>query len=256
MKFYFRELGDPDAETIMINHGWLGRSEHWLNIGKFLADCNYHVIIPDLPNHGHSFHTDSFSYESMANFLHDFLVKHSKGKSILIGHSMGGKIAMKMLDLHPESYEKIIVVDILPKSYPELCVRGSIADTILQTDLTLFQRRQELLDYFKSHVSDKGWLALLMQNIEVKKKSLHWRSNAVLLAESMNEVAGSPVLKKSSVPALLICGSESEFTKKEDRVLFSSVYECSRIIEIEGASHWVFVDRPAAFLKEIAMYLK
>ena len=89
-----------------------------------------------------------------------------------------------------------------------------------------------------------------------KKKSLHWRSNAVLLAESMNEVAGSVNLNKNSVETLLICGSESEFTKKEDRFLFSSVYECSRIIEIEGASHWVFVDKPAVLVNEIVMYLK
>ena len=72
----------------------------------------------------------------------------------------------------------------------------------------------------------------------------------------MNEVAGSVNLNKNSVEALLICGSESEFTKKEDRFLFSSVYECSRIIEIEGASHWVFVDKPAVFVNEIVMYLK
>ena len=114
MKLFFRELGNPDADTIMINHGWLGRSEHWLNIGKFLADCGYHVIIPDLPNHGHSFHTDIFTYDSMARFLHDFLANHSNGKPILIGHSMGGKIAMKMLDFYPTDYEKLIVVDILP----------------------------------------------------------------------------------------------------------------------------------------------
>ena len=256
MKLFFRELGNPDADTIMINHGWLGRSEHWLNIGKFLADCGYHVIIPDLPNHGHSFHTEIFTYDSMARFLHDFLANHSNGKPILIGHSMGGKIAMKMLDFYPADYEKLIVVDILPMAYPEWCKRGSIADVILQTDLTLFQSRHELFEHFKRFVSDKGWLALLMQNIEVKKKSLHWRSNAVLLAESMNEVAGSVNLNKNSVEALLICGSESEFTRREDRLLFSSVYENSKIIEIKEASHWVFVDRPAAFLKEIAMYLK
>jgi pimeloyl-ACP methyl ester carboxylesterase len=113
-----------------------------------------------------------------------------------------------------------------------------------------------LFEHFKRFVSDKGWLALLMQNIEVKKKSLHWRSNAVLLAESMNEVAGSVNLNKNSVETLLICGSESEFTREEDRSLFTSVYENSTIIEIKEASHWVFVDRPAAFLKEIAMYLK
>ena len=73
MNFFYRELGSFEGRTLMIVHGWLGMSEHWLSIGKYLADIGYHVIIPDLPNHGRSFHTDMFSYQSMARFLHDFL---------------------------------------------------------------------------------------------------------------------------------------------------------------------------------------
>ena len=161
MKLFYRELGSFDGRTLMIIHGWLGMSSHWLNIGRFLADCGYHVIIPDLPNHGRSFHTDMFSYDSMARFLHDFLRKHSSDKPILIGHSMGGKIAMKMLDLFHGKYEKCIIVDILPKDYPELMRQGGIADTILKTPLSQFEYRKDLAAYLQKNVSDKGWLTLL-----------------------------------------------------------------------------------------------
>lgn len=290
MKLFYRELGSFDGRTLMIIHGWLGMSSHWLNIGRFLADCGYHVIIPDLPNHGRSFHTDMFSYDSMARFLHDFLRKHSSDKPILIGHSMGGKIAMKMLDLFHGKYEKCIIVDILPKDYPELMRQGGIADTILKTPLSQFEYRKDLAEYLQKYVSDKGWLTLLLQNIETKSVThypdtmetnpdfdetkrrfnfvkrpsaetkrrfnfLKWRSNAIMLAENMPKVAGRVDLQPVDTPTLLIRGSKSEFTEAEDLNCFSEVFTNSRIVTMEDCSHWLFVDKPALFLKEVCTYL-
>lgn len=283
MKFFYRELGSFEGQTLMIIHGWLGMSNHWLNIGRFLADCGYHVIIPDLPNHGRSFHTDMFSYDSMAHFLHDFLQKHSSDKSILMGHSMGGKIAMKMLDMYTNEYEKCIIIDILPKDYPELTRKGGIADIILKTPLSQFEYRKDLADHLQKSVSDKGWLTLLLQNVETKSITtatnraeikgrkdftkgrftetkrrfnfLQWRSNAIMLAENMPTIAGNVDLQPITTPTLLIRGSKSEFTKTEDLYSFSNVFGNSRILTMEDCSHWLFVDKPALFLKEVCTYL-
>lgn len=283
MKFFYRELGSFEGQTLMIIHGWLGMSNHWLNIGRFLADCGYHVIIPDLPNHGRSFHTDMFSYDSMAHFLHDFLQKHSSDKPILMGHSMGGKIAMKMLDMYPNEYEKCIIIDILPKDYPELTRKGGIADIILKTPLSQFEYRKDLADHLQKSVSDKGWLTLLLQNVETKSITtdtnraeikgrkdftkgrftetkrrfnfLQWRSNAIMLAKNMPTIAGNVDLQPITTPTLLIRGSKSEFTKTEDLYSFSNVFGNSRILTLEDCSHWLFVDKPALFLKEVCTYL-
>lgn len=283
MKFFYRELGSFEGQTLMIIHGWLGMSNHWLNIGRFLADCGYHVIIPDLPNHGRSFHTDMFSYDSMAHFLHDFLQKHSSDKPILMGHSMGGKIAMKMLDMYTNEYEKCIIIDILPKDYPELTRKGGIADIILKTPLSQFEYRKDLADHLQKSVSDKGWLTLLLQNVETKSITtdtnraeikgrkdftkgrftetkrrfnfLQWRSNAIMLAENMPTIAGNVDLQPITTPTLLIRGSKSEFTKTEDLYSFSDVFGNSRILTMEDCSHWLFVDKPALFLKEVCTYL-
>lgn len=283
MKFFYRELGSFGGQTLMIIHGWLGMSNHWLNIGRFLADCGYHVIIPDLPNHGRSFHTDMFSYDSMAHFLHDFLQKYSSDKPILMGHSMGGKIAMKMLDMYPNEYEKCIIIDILPKDYPELTRKGGIADIILKTPLSQFEYRKDLADHLQKSVSDKGWLTLLLQNVETKSITtdtnsaeikgrkdftkgrfaetkrrfnfLQWRSNAIMLAENMPTIAGNVDLQPITTPTLLIRGSKSEFTKTEDLYSFSNVFGNSRILTMEDCSHWLFVDKPALFLKEVCTYL-
>lgn len=196
---------------------------------------------------------------------------------------MGGKIAMKMLDMYPNEYEKCIIIDILPKDYPELTRKGGIADIILKTPLSQFEYRKDLADHLQKSVSDKGWLTLLLQNVETKSITtdtnraeikgrkdftkgrfaetkrrfnfLQWRSNAIMLAENMPTIAGNVDLQPITTPTLLIRGSKSEFTKTEDLYSFSNVFGNSRILTMEDCSHWLFVDKPALFLKEVCTYL-
>ena len=139
MDFFYREMISDNKlnQTILIVHGWLGMGEHWLKIGEFLADCGFHVLIPDLPNHGRSFHTEDFSYKETAIFLHDFVErKKVSEKPILIGHSMGGKLIMKMADLFPNEYNKLVVVDILPINYPFLLSKNGIANVLFNLNIS------------------------------------------------------------------------------------------------------------------------
>ena len=184
---------------------------------------------------------------------------------------------MTMLDLYPDDYQSAVIIDILPKAYPDLCKSGGIADLISRTNLSAFEGRSDLLSHFKSFVSDKGWLALLMQNVSVehqktkrpfaatkrrsilpkrRKNLLRWKSNAPMMAKYMNQVAGEVSLSVCKLPVLLIRGDDSEFTLEQDLHLFSDLYPNSQIITIRDASHWVFVDKPAQFVKEFATYLE
>lgn len=264
MDFFYRELFTDNRQnrTILIAHGWFGMGEHWLKIGELLADCGFHVLIPDLPNHGKSFHTDDFSYEEVAMFLHEFMErKKISDKSILVGHSMGGKLIMKMADLFPKSYEKLVVVDILPINYPFLLNKDGIANVILNTDINKFSTRGELLSHLKKHISDKGWLALIMQNVQCLKSDsingveLSWKSNAHLLAKKMDKVAGFVEVGKIEVPCLLIRGNESDFTKEEDLHSFEEIFTNSKIVTINSCGHWVMVDKTVQFLQQLLSYI-
>lgn len=264
MDFFYRELlGDNRRnQTILIAHGWLGMGEHWLKIGEFLADCGFHVLIPDLPNHGRSFHTEEFLYEEIASFLHEFVEKKKiSDKSILLGHSMGGKLIMKMADLFPDSYEKLIVVDILPINYPFLLNKGEVAEVILNTNIEEFSSRGGLLSHFKKHVSDKGWLALIMQNVQCVKSDsgegvvLSWKSNAPMLSKQMDRVADFVEVNKIDVPCLLIRGDSSDFTREEDLYVFEQTFTNSKIVTINSCGHWVMVDKTVLFLHKVLSYI-
>ena len=101
------------GEAIIIIHGLFGMSDNWNSIGKKIAD-NFNVHIIDLRNHGRSFHNNNFSYHDMSNDLQEYLFQHNIQKPILIGHSLGGKVAMDFCFKNAEKVKGLIVVDIAP----------------------------------------------------------------------------------------------------------------------------------------------
>ena len=265
MDFFYREMISDNKrnQTILIVHGWLGMGEHWLKIGEFLADCGFHVLIPDLPNHGRSFHTEDFSYEETAIFLHDFVErKKISEKPILIGNSMGGKLIMKMADLFPNEYDKLVVVDILPINYPFLLSKNGVANVLFNLNISRFETRGSLLNFLKTQIRDKGWLALIMQNMQttiISKKEnkivLSWKSNVPMLVSKMDKVADKIDIGIIETPTLLIRGDNSEFTKREDLWIFKEKLPNSKIATIDSCGHWVMVEKTIMFLKQLLSYI-
>ena len=105
-----------DGKPLVILHGLLGSLDNWVTVSKYLAK-KYKVNIIDLPNHGKSYHTKYFSYENMANDLDSFFVENGLTKFSLLGHSMGGKLALKYVDMFEDKIDKLILVDIANKKY-------------------------------------------------------------------------------------------------------------------------------------------
>ncbi|MGD1892024.1 MAG: alpha/beta fold hydrolase [Cyclobacteriaceae bacterium] len=116
MKLHYRTLGE--GPPLIILHGIFGTSDNWQTFGKQLAS-DYQVFLIDQRNHGLSPHSDTFDYPSMAEDLQQFIQQHQLGTPIILGHSMGGKVAMFYAIKYPDKFSKLVVVDIAPRSYPE-----------------------------------------------------------------------------------------------------------------------------------------
>src|SRR5690606_35183916 len=112
----FRELGGK-GQPLIILHGLFGSSDNWLTQAKVLAG-DFHVYMPDQRNHGQSPHSDEFTYNLLADDLHEFIVTNAISDPVILGHSMGGKAAMLFAVSHPELLSKLIVADMAPKAYP------------------------------------------------------------------------------------------------------------------------------------------
>lgn len=117
MKLFYREVGE--GKPFVILHGLFGFSDNWATHAKKLADY-YRVILVDLRNHGHSPWSDEFTYELMVRDLKELITQLDLPKFILLGHSMGGKVAMRFAQMNPENLDKLVVVDMGVKAYPPI----------------------------------------------------------------------------------------------------------------------------------------
>ena len=115
MRLNFQVQGH--GRPLVILHGFLGSSDNWRSMSRRLSS-HFTVYCLDLRNHGQSPHSDAMDYPIMAADLREFVEEQSLAQVFLLGHSMGGKVAMQFAGQYPERVDKLVVVDIAPKAYP------------------------------------------------------------------------------------------------------------------------------------------
>lgn len=251
MDLYYREFGQ--GEPIVILHGLFGFSDNWQTIAKALADQHL-VITPDLRNHGRSPRLPTHSYPEMAEDLKIFLENHWVLSSTLIGHSMGGKVAMQFALDHPDMVEKLVVVDIAPG--PAMDQHSGIYKALLDLDLRKITSRKEAEDYLEKHIGDLGTRQFLLKNISRHSDgSYHWKMNLPVLWKEypriLAGISGTPFDK----PTLFIRGGQSEYIKDSDFALIQSLFPQATVVTIEGAGHWVHADKPEELLDKVRRFL-
>ena len=115
MKLFVRELGT--GAPVIILHGLFGMSDNWMTLAKRFSGNRFHIFVPDLRNHGQSPHSDEWNFQIMAEDILELMQDRNITRPVIIGHSLGGKVAMKMTLMHPEKFSGLVVSDIAPKKY-------------------------------------------------------------------------------------------------------------------------------------------
>ena len=151
MKLVFREYGEGKPAIIL--HGLFGQSDNWVTIGRRIAN-QFHVYIPDQRNHGQSPHTPIHSFPAMADDLAEFIEEHQIENPVLIGHSMGGKVAMTYALENPGKVKKLIVIDISPRKYPERVTHTQVITQMMGIDLENISTRGEVEKILDSRITD------------------------------------------------------------------------------------------------------
>lgn len=253
MEMNFKKLGE--GSPIIILHGLFGSSDNWLSIGKVLAE-NHTVYLPDLRNHGDSFHSDTFTYEAMADDLKQFITKQGIEKPIVIGHSMGGKVAMKFAINHPGMLEKLIVVDISPRAYRPH--HGEILAGLKSIDLAQVGSRKEADEALAKHVPEIGVRQFLLKNLtRDKDKSFKWSLNLSVIDEQIENVGeGLEEQLATTKPTLFIRGGASNYIKSKDNIVIVTFFPNSEIKTIEGAGHWLHAEQPEEFIEIVRDFIR
>lgn len=241
---------------MVILHGLFGSLDNWFSLAKAFAD-KHHVFLVDQRNHGQSPHSDSHTYEEMAEDLFRFFTEHDLTDAILIGHSMGGKTAMKFAADHSDLLHKLIIVDMGVKAYPvhhDLIIRSMQA-----LDLENISSRSQAEAQLR-HLLDEeeDTIQFLLKNIYRQKRddgssNYAWRFNLDVLATDIEEM-GFPVVKGADVDTLFLSGTRSKYVLDEDRSDILSLFP-NAMFESLNTGHWVHAQDPEGFVKAVKLFV-
>ena len=241
-----QQIGNGN-KNIIILHGFLGMGDNWRGFAKKIDPIKYRIHLVDHRNHGKSFWHENMSYDDMAKDLLVFCNSQKIDKSIIIGHSMGGKTAMKFSLLFPQKVEKLIVVDIAPKLYsPDF---KDIMNGYNYLDLDSLRSRSEIDNIYKSFVGDNFLRSFLMKNIyRDNEGKFRLRINFKVLEKKITEIGSfdhkNLVFEK---PTAFIKGSKSDYILSNDENLIKRFFPKYSIHEVSDAGHWVHHDNPRTF---------
>ena len=247
MKLHFRELGA--GQPMIILHGLFGFSDNWQTHAKKFAEY-YRVILVDLRNHGHSDWSDEFSYDLMVDDLKELCHDLNLKNILMIGHSMGGKVAILFAQKHKELLDKLVVVDIGIKAYP--MHHQHILAGMHAIDLPKIQLRKEAEEILKQYIDSDGVRQFLLKNLYWKEKGqLAWRMNLSVLEREMENILSALPEKEVMLPTLFIRGELSNYILDEDIEQLEDQFPDSEIVTIKNAGHWVHAEAPEEFVDSV-----
>lgn len=255
MKLFSRKYGDKGYDLIIM-HGLFGMSDNWNTIGKqFAKYCKVHLL--DLRNHGRSPHSKEFDYEVMCQDLLKYIKDNNLNKPIILGHSLGGKLAMKFAFTHSNMLEKLIVVDIAPRKY-NVDFHQNLLQKLYRLDLNDFVKRSDIEEALSLFIKDAGVRLFLLKNLYRNEfKEFAWRFNfEVLLEKVINIQDDSFVDGICNVATYFIRGENSDYINDSDKLIINRFFSNSHIITINGAGHWIHADQPENFYHEVVRLLK
>jgi esterase len=258
MDLNFKEFGA--GEPLVILHGLFGTLDNWQTIARQLAE-DFTVYIVDLPNHGRSPHTKGeFDYSEMSDALAEFLTKNWIHETRLIGHSMGGKLAMQLALNQPDLIKRLAIIDIAPKKYSG--GHGNIFKALFALDLKTLTDRKEAEQFLTEHLPEEGagTIQFLLKNLSRRAENegggFEWKMNLDLLFANypriLDELEGNTPFRK---PTLFIRGGNSNYIKDSDFDLISKLFPNSAIQTIEGAGHWVHAEKPKELLEALKKFM-
>ncbi|SFL60938.1 alpha/beta fold hydrolase [Geodermatophilus ruber] len=270
-RLHARALGETGPRVVFV-HGLFGQGRNWTTIGKGLAG-DHRVTLVDLPNHGHSPWTDRVDYLDMTEMVAAEL--RSFGEPVtLVGHSMGGKVAMQLALRHPELLRALVVVDIAPTDYPVSGGRTDDPDeeaspfaayiaAMRALDLDSLTTREDADAALRTAVPSRMVRSFLLQSLVREGPGegggWRWRLNLELLERDLGELRDfpePPAGARYDGPVLWIAGADSAYVLPEDRPRMEQLFPSTRLVRVKNAGHWVHSEQPEVFVETLRRFLE
>jgi esterase len=246
---HYLDQGDPSAKSLVILHGLFGTLDNWQTLARRWAEeAGLRVVSIDLRNHGRSFHSPEHSYGLMAEdvlALFDHLAL-DPARLTLMGHSMGGKVAMCLALGYPARLAQLIVLDIAPR-FSNMEHQDDIIAGLQAVDLSTIQSRQQAEAALARTIPQVGVRQFLLKNLYRREdNSFAWRINLPALVENLAAVgaevtSAQPFLK----PTLFLRGGKSDYILPEDKLTgIPALFPNSQVATVPDAGHWLHAEKP------------
>ena len=239
MQLFYREKGIDTHPPLIILHGLWGASDNWLPVADLLSH-RFHVILPDLRNHGCSPHSSLFDYTILSQDTEELIGRlNLPQRPFLAGHSLGGKTLMHLVLKRPEIVEKAAIIDICPQTYTldRQTMHRNLSEYILTTPLQNFHRRQEIHRAVREYFSTEEEVQILLKNIRKTPQGYEWKVNAKAIREILFIKAGH----SDYLPEKITEATRYYFPKARQKT-------------IPEATHRIHVDQPLRLAHTLSDY--
>ncbi|GGD53999.1 alpha/beta fold hydrolase [Lacimicrobium alkaliphilum] len=242
-----------EGSPVILLHGLFGSLENLNGIRRALETCHT-VISVDLPDHGDSPHSSHFSYANYAGKIHELMNTLALDKAAVLGHSMGGKVAMTLALRYPDRVSKLVIADIAPVKYPDR--HGSIIEALKSVKLSGLENRTDADKQLARQISEKGIRQFLLKSLQKTDKGWAWKFNLPLLESDYPEITDwADSDKHYDGPVLFIKGERSDYLQAGHKPVIGRLFPNSRGAIIEGAGHWLHAEKPARFNEIVLDFL-
>ncbi|RTE87028.1 MULTISPECIES: alpha/beta fold hydrolase [Gammaproteobacteria] len=249
----YETLGDKQHSAVLLIHGLFGDLDNLKSISRALSD-HYFVINIDVRNHGQSPWVETMSFPEMSDDILGLLESLDIERTFILGHSMGGKIAMDFALEHSDKVHGLVIADIAPVAYEAR--HTTIIDALKAVDFNRVSNRSDVDHQLEKDIKEKGVRQFLMKNLKKEDNSWSWRMNLSAIEENYPSLIGAPASKGTfEGPVLFIRGGDSDYVQASHREEILSRFPKAESKTIEGVGHWLHAEKPTVFNKIVVRFL-
>lgn len=248
---YQQAKSETHQGTLVFIHGLFGSLS---NLGMLVRafENDYAIVQLDLRNHGESGHDDQIDYMVMAQDVLETLAHLNIQQFSVIGHSMGGKVAMKLTEIAGERLESIAILDIAPFAYQQRH-HDQIFEALIAVEQAQVSTRKEATEIMQSYIQEMGVIQFLLKSFQQGQ----WKFNVKALLAHYENITSWQEIEPWMKPTLFLKGEHSDYISQDAH--FESIqdqFPFSQLIIIKNAGHWLHAEQTIEVTDQIKRFFQ
>jgi esterase len=243
-----------EGAPVVLLHGLFGMGSNLGGLARSLS-AKHQVHQLDLPNHGRSAWHAVMDLQSLAAAIGAYIDERCDAAPMVVGHSLGGKVAMQMALSLPNTLSGLVVADIAPVRYaPSHAAVFAAIDAVAAAGP---ETRSQAAELMRKLLKEEGVVQFLLLSLRREPDGHYvWRFNHEALRENYANLLAAPVGPPFSGPALFVYGGESSYVDEAGIAAAKSMFPAARFAPIAGTGHWLHAEKPDEFNALVSEFLQ